>query len=118
MTKREPFARVEAHTVGGLIAFFNLLAEGTIIDTYQHKEEKRAKQARDSLNLRHEARVKEAVREAVEAFKKKLVSEIRDKVPRAHTYGSENADVYWAYDAGRDAALKVLESLPTEPEGK
>jgi hypothetical protein len=50
----------------------------------------------------------------VDDFRRRLVREIREKAPRAHTYASENSDVYRAHDAGRDAALRCVETLPTE----
>lgn len=74
-----------------------------------------AEEISDSLCEAHEARAKEERRKAVDEFRRRLVREIREKVPRAHTYASENSDVYQAHDAGRDAALRVVETLTTEP---
>lgn len=65
MTKREPFSKVEAHAIGGVIAYFNLIANGTIIDVYDYTCEKRAKQACDGINLAHTKAVAERVKEEV-----------------------------------------------------
>lgn len=76
MTKRKPFAKVEAHTIDGLICYFNLLANETIIDIYQHTEEKRVKQACGSLNAAHD----KAVREAVKEFRERAARICEDSV--------------------------------------
>ena len=36
-------------------------------------------------------------------------------VPRAHTYASENAEVYHAWDAARDRCIQAVRSLLNEP---
>ena len=55
---------------------------------------------------------------AVARVLKDLLGTLEDRFPLAHTYGSENADVYRAQDIMRNRILEGIEAMIPEPEPK
>ena len=112
MTKREPFAQFEDHHEGyelsgmllGGVCFIELPmgAPGDI-------------EIVDKTNDAHEARVKEAVREAVEEFRERVVEAIFNQPCGMSMYASSREAE--AAQEMRDKIQELVEKLPTDPEG-
>ncbi len=55
-----------------------------------------------------------AVRALAEGTLELSIAACRRAVPRAHTYASENADIYRAADSARDRSIKAIRALQPE----
>lgn len=107
---REPFATYRTYPRG-------LMADGFVDGKqYAYLSVTQAKHQIPIINDAHEARVKEAVREAVEEFREKAVNLMREHPCTASIYGGGEAAR--GAKSAADYMAFLVESLPTEPEGE
>lgn len=105
---REPFATYRTYPRG-------LMADGFVDGKqYAYLSVTQAKHQIPIINDAHEARVKEAVREAVEEFRERVVEAIFNQPCGMSMYASSREAE--AAQEMRDKIQELVEKLPTEPE--
>lgn len=114
MTEREPFAKVvRKPNLHGIDAYL-VACDGHPVEV--DGDPVSAYIAAELTNDAHEARVKEAVRGAVEEFRERAVKLMREHPCTASIYG--DGAVARGAKSSADYLASLVESLPTEPEGK